>query len=86
MRKRALSKREEEGDGLLKRKRGTVDQEDKGMGKEQRQGHIRYSQERQNPGICGAGMVTPQKRAKVMMMKGFSSIDMKEDGVRAEIV
>jgi hypothetical protein len=33
-----------------------------------------YSQARQKPGICGLGIATPQKSAKMMMMGGFKSI------------
>jgi hypothetical protein len=32
-----------------------------------------YSQARQKPGICGLGIATPQKSAKMMMMGGFKS-------------
>jgi len=44
-----------------------------------------YSQ-RQKPGIWGLGMVTPQKREKTTMTKGFMRTAMKVLGVRAEMV
>ena len=42
-----------------------------------------YIQARQKAGMEGAGMVTPQKREKRIMMKGFMREEMKALGVRA---
>lgn len=44
-----------------------------------------YIQARQNPGIEGAGMVTPQKSEKRIMMKGFMREEMNALGVKAAI-
>ncbi len=45
-----------------------------------------YSQALQNFGICGWGIVTPQKRANVMIRKGLRSMAIKLLGVQAEII
>src|SRR5271170_6960803 len=42
-----------------------------------------YIQARQNPGMEGTGMVTPQKREKRIMMKGFMREEMNALGVSA---
>ena len=44
-----------------------------------------YIHARQNPGMEGAGMVTPQKREKRIMMKGLIKEEMNALGVRAAI-
>ena len=42
-----------------------------------------YIHARQNPGMEGTGMVTPQKREKRIMMKGFMREEMNALGVSA---
>lgn len=49
-------------------------------------GSSSYSQTRQNFGIRGFGMATPQKRAKTMTMNGLRREEMKEEGVSAAII
>lgn len=44
-----------------------------------------YIHARQKPGMEGAGMVTPQKREKRIMMKGLMREDMNALGVKAAI-
>jgi hypothetical protein len=45
-----------------------------------------YSQALQNLGIWALGIVTPQNKANVIMMKGFRSAEIKGDGVTAATV